>query len=139
MPTLTVSRTIGAPADVVWGILSDFADVSWIPVATDVQVAGEGPGMTRTIQGSAPTPVVERLDRIEPDRKTLAYEIENNPLPVSKFRAVATVSADTQAPCATVTWEVDYEPDGEDAAARGGIESIYGAMAGWLEEAARAR
>ena len=137
MATLTVSKHIAAPAEAVWAILADFADVGWIPGAGDVQVVGEGPGMRRTIRGSGATPVTETLIWVEPDRHALSYEIANSPLPVSRFQAVVTVATSNQNNAgSTATWDVEYEPIGDGANARGGIELIYDSMAGWLEHAA---
>jgi hypothetical protein len=135
MPKFTVRRQIAAPAEAVWAILADFGDVAWIPVAGEVQVEGTGPGMRRTIHGTGETPVIETLEWLRPEDKALAYEIENNPLPVGRFQAVATVS-DSTGPSSAVTWDIDYELLGDDETARGGIELIYDAMAGWLEDAA---
>jgi hypothetical protein len=135
MATMTVSKTMSASADEVWSILADFADVSWIPVAGEVTVEGEGPGMRRLIGGSGATPVAETLLWIKPEQKTLSYEIADNPLPVSRFVAVLTVTG-TDGKGSTATWDIDYEPAGDDAEARGAIETVYGMMADWLADAA---
>jgi hypothetical protein len=136
---MTVSKDIGAAPERVWDILADFADVSWIPGAGDVRVDGRGPGMRRLIGGSGSTPIAETLLWIEPDRRALAYEIVDNPLPVSRFSAVVTVSdSEAAGPGSTATWEIDYEPVGDDANVRGAIEAVYGMMAGWLADAAAA-
>lgn len=137
MATLTVRKHIAAPAEAVWAILADFANVGWIPVAGEVQIEGEGPGMRRIIHGGAGTPVIETLIWVEPEQNALSYEIANSPLPVSRFQAVVTVTRDDGGDLSsTATWDIDYEPIGDDAGARGGIELIYDTMAGWLADAA---
>ena len=137
MATLTVSKHIAAPPEAVWAILADFANVGWIPAAGDVQIEGEGPGMRRIIRGGGPTPVTETLIWVEPDRHALSYEIANSPLPVSRFRAVVTVTEGNRPNTgSTATWDIEYEPNGDDADTRRGIELIYDTMAGWLEQAA---
>lgn len=137
MATMTVSKRIAAPAEAVWAILADFASVGWIPVAGEVRVEGEGPGMRRIIGGSGGTPTVETLLWVKPEQNALSYEITDSPLSVSRFRAVVTVTNDGAADAgSTATWDIDYEPVGDDAAVRGGIELIYGTMAGWLADAA---
>lgn len=137
MAATTVSKRIAAPAEAVWAILADFASVDWIPVAGDVRVEGKGPGMRRIIGGSGGTPTVETLLWVKPERNALSYEITDSPLPVSRFRAVVTVTKDGAADAgSTATWDIDYEPVGEDADARDGIDLIYGTMAGWLADAA---
>lgn len=134
MSTMTVSKHIGAPAEKVWAILADFANVDWIPVAGEVSVEGDGPGMRRLIGGSGSTPVAETLLWIKPEQKALSYEIADNPLPVTRFVAVVTVTETEGA--STATWDVEYEPEGDDADTRGAIETVYGMMAGWLADAA---
>lgn len=135
MPTMTVSRDIGADTEAVWALLADFGNVSWIPVAAEVQVAGDGPGMRRIIPGTGDQPAVEKLEWIDHERHALAYEIEQSPLPVSRFVAVVTV---TDGDATNVTWQIEFEPRGDDESVREGIERIYTAMAGWLDDAASA-
>jgi hypothetical protein len=135
MATMTVKKRISAAADKVWAILADFADVSWIPITGEVHVEGDGPGMRRFIGGSGAAPVVETLLWIKPEQKSLSYEIADNPLPVSRFEAVVTVS-DAGGTASTVTWDVDYDPVGDESEARGAVELVYAMMADWLAESA---
>jgi hypothetical protein len=137
MPTLSVTKHIDAPAQVVWALLADFGDVGWIPIAGDVRVEGEGPGMRRTISGSGDNAVIETLSWIKPEQRVLAYGITNNPFPPTSFQSVATVNdAGIEGHGATVTWEVDYEPVDDDDGARAGLGMIYTLMAEWLQAAA---
>lgn len=134
MPTVTVTKRISADPQAIWSLLADFGNVKWIPVAGDVRVEGDGPGMRRYIGATGDSPVVERLVSIDHDARSLTYSIdENNPLPVSDYVSTVVVSGDTEA---TVSWTVNYEPTGPDEAARQDIDMIYGVMAGWLGEAA---
>jgi hypothetical protein len=138
MPTMIVTKQLTAPVDALWELLADFADVSWLPGQPDVRIDGEGPGMRRTISGSGGDPIIETLLWTRPQERALSYEIENNPLPVKRFRAVITVTpanGTDPSPGSALTWDVDYEPSGDDAAARHAIESVYGMMAGWLQDA----
>jgi hypothetical protein len=138
MATVTITKQLAAPAASVWALLSDFGNVDWIPTPGRVDVEGSGPGMRRIIRGSDGAAIVETLQWVAAECRELAYEIGNNPLPVSRFEAVVSVTdGEPGARTCTVTWRVDYDPTGDDAAARGGIEMIYTAMAGWLSEAAQ--
>jgi len=140
MPTLTVSRGIAARSATVWTILADFGKVDWIPGASGVQVEGDGPGMRRIIAGSGGTSIVETLISLKPEERALSYQITDNPLPVRRFVSTVTVSdANGSADESTVAWRIDYEPTGDDDAARGAIEGVYGMMAGWIEDYANAR
>ena len=142
MPTIIVSKQVTVSPDALWAVLADFGDVAWIPGAPAVEVDGDGAGMQRRIQGGDGQPIVETLLWIKPDDRALSYEITNNPLPVTKFVAVVTVTlangADPGAGAA-VTWNVEYESDGDDAAARDAIEGVYGMMADWLQDAATSK
>lgn len=142
MPTLIVSKQVTVSPDALWAVLADFGDVAWIPGSPVVDVDGDGPGMKRTIQGGSGQPVAETLLWIKPADRALSYEIANSPLPVTKFVAVVTVTlangADPGAG-ATITWNVEYEPDGDDTAARAAIEGVYGMMADWLQDAATSK
>ncbi|OBJ66302.1 SRPBCC family protein [Mycobacterium asiaticum] len=139
MPTMSVRKRLEAPAGTVWAILADFGKVEWIPGVGEVEVDGDGPGMCRRIGGSGATPVVETLLWVKPESRSLAYEITDNPLPVRKFVAVATVSEAVEdvSQRSTVAWEIDYEPDGDDSAAREAIDAVYGMMADWIDDYAR--
>ncbi|AKK29484.1 SRPBCC family protein [Mycobacterium sp. EPa45] len=142
MPQVTISKDVPANPHTLWGVLSNFADVGWIPVAGQVDVHGEGVGMRRAIHGNGATPVVETLTSIDHTRMQLGYSISDNPLPVSRFEALVTVGgSDTGG--STLTWLVDYDPSGsteaDAAAARDAIEAVYEMMAGWLADAASAK
>lgn len=136
MASITVSKDVAASAEAVWRLLADFADVRWIPVINDVEVEGDGPGMSRRIRGSADgDPTVETLLWARPEQRQISYRITNNPLPVSRFETVVSVIGSGADGC-RVEWDVDYEPSGDDASARESIESVYGMMADWLAAAA---
>lgn len=143
MPQIAISKGVDAPAAAVWTLLADFADVSWIPVAGQVDIDGAGVGMSRSIHGSGDVPVVETLTHLDEQRMELGYSIAQNPLPVLRFEALVEVRPGVDATTATVTWNVDYDPAGpsdDDAeAARQSIEAVYGMMAGWLADAAATR
>ncbi|QLL08899.1 SRPBCC family protein [Mycobacterium vicinigordonae] len=137
---MSVSKRLESSAASVWAVLADFGSVEWIPGLKEVQVEGRGPGMCRRIKGSGDTPIVETLLWIKPEARTLAYEITDNPLPVSRFVAVASVSESgigDPSGGSTVVWEIDYEPDGDDAVAREAIEAVYGMMADWIDDYTR--
>lgn len=95
--------------------------------------------MRRLIAASSEKPVIETLIWIKPERRALSYEITNNPMPVSRFIAVTTVSDAVDSPDeSTVAWEIEYEAIGDDASAREAIEGVYGLMAGWVQDYANA-
>ena len=138
MPDATVERDVAAPAAVVWGILSDFGDMSWVPAAGRVEVDGSGAGMRRHIHGSSGDPVVERLLSIDDAARTLAYTIdENNPLPVTRYEGTVTV-ADAGAG-SRLTWSASFDPSGDEAEAAAVVELMLGALTGWVADAAEGK
>lgn len=138
---MRVSKQLTASAATVWAILADFGSVEWIPGLGGVEVDGQGSGMCRRIHGSGSTPIVETLLWIKPEQRALAYEITDNPLPVSRFAAVVSVSesADDASDGSAVAWDIEYEPEGDDGAAREAIEAVYGMMADWIDDYAKSR
>ena len=158
MPRIAVVKGVDAPAGTVWGLLSDFADVSWIPVIEHVDVDGDGLGMTRTIHGSGDQPILETLTHRDDEQMELGYSITNSPFPVTRFEALVTVRPAADGTGADITWHVDYDPQDSDpqdsnpqdsdqqgsddtaaVSARESIEAVYGMMAGWLADAATQR
>lgn len=144
MPRIAVVKGVDAPAGTVWELLSDFADISWIPVIDDVEIDGEGLGMTRKINGSGDQPILETLTHRHDERMELGYSIAHSPFPVTRFEALVTVRPAASGSGADITWEVDYDPQNGDPqdsheAAREAIEAVYGMMAGWLADAAAQR
>ncbi len=143
MPRIVVVKGVEAPAVAAWELLADFADVSWIPVIGDVEIDGDGIGMTRRINASSDQPILETLTHLDEERMELGYSIAHNPLPVSRFEALVTVRPAAGGSGSDITWNVDYDPDGSDeaaaVAAREAIEAVYGMMAGWLADAATQR
>lgn len=136
MTSCSVTRNISADPDRVWQLLRDFGDVHWIPVISHVDVDGNGPGMRRFLSDGQSDPVVERLVALDDEARRLRYTIdENNPLPVSRYEADATVSPTADG--ASITWQVDFDA-ADDAEATAAIEMIYDVMAGWLADAANA-
>lgn len=91
MPHIAVSKEVGAPAWRIWELLADFADVSWIPVAGQVDIDGDGIGMRRSIHGTGDQPVVETLTHVDKRRRELGYTVAGSPLPVDRFEALVTV------------------------------------------------
>lgn len=145
MPRIAIVKEVDAPAAIVWALLADFGDVSWIPVAERVDVTGEGIGMSRSIYGGGDRPAVETLTLLDHDGMRLGYSIADVPLPVSRFAALVSVAPAAAAASrgAAITFDVDYDPLGPTEAdaetARQAVEAVYGMIAGWLVDAAAAR
>ena len=133
MTHMTVTKEVAANPAALWKVLADFGDISWIPMASDIKIEGDGPGMRRIIGASNDVPVIEQLEAIDPEQRSLTYQIvQGGPAPVSLWRSTATVGD------GSITWAVEYEPNEGATAAEiePVIDMIYGMMAGWLQDAA---
>lgn len=136
MPHIAVVKEVGAPAWRIWELLADFADVSWIPVAGQVDIDGDGVGMRRSIHGTGDQPVVETLTHVDNRRWEIGYTVAGSPLPVDRFEALVTVQEGEHPHDAVLAWHVDFDPQGPQEAAQEAIEAVYTMMAGWLADAA---
>ena len=61
MAQVSVTRELEQSVEQVWGLVSDFANVSWMPAGTECKLEGEGPGMIRRI-AAGDTTLDETLD-----------------------------------------------------------------------------
>ncbi|MCH2170134.1 SRPBCC family protein [Myxococcota bacterium] len=135
MAQATVSGEFSVSADVLWTLVRDFGNVSWMQGATSTDVEGEGPGMFRVFHvGDAP-PVRERLETVDEENRTITYTIpEGIPMPVKNYHSTMRVSGDSVA--SRLEWIGKCDPDGvTEAEAAATVEGMYQAMIGWIKEA----
>jgi len=125
MAEAKVVKKVGAPADAVWGQLSDFAGIKVGGPIEAVRYEGEGVGMVRylTMGGSD---VVERLDVHDSENRTFTYSIinEDAPLPFSNYSATVSITDDGDGTC-TVDWTGTFDAKGDEAAAINVATGIY--------------
>ncbi len=129
MVELTVVRNIGASVDAVWAVLDDYGNLSWIPGADNVEVIGEGVGMTRRLHmPGLDSPIDETLTAKDSAAKTFSYTIPKNAvIPFDDYNATVSVTGDTGS--ATVNWYCSFDrgdvPEGD---AKSMIEGSYTMM-----------
>lgn len=114
------------PADALWAVISDFADVSWVPGSPPLESEGEGIGMVRVIETPPLPKVREQLDAVDEAERTIRYRvIEGNPLPVDDYRAAMQV-VDLGDIRSRLVWSCTWEPKGvpEDKARRS-VDRMY--------------
>ena len=136
MIDVTVTRDIAADISKVWAILENFGDISWIPGADNVEVSGEGVGMTRHIIMPGTPPINETLESLDADKKTLSYSIPKNEIiPFDNYVAdvsLTTIDSDTT----HVNWHCTFDAgDMPEADARAAIEGNYAMIIDGLEAA----
>jgi hypothetical protein len=132
MSNAAVEREVAAPPAEVWAVLRDFGNIAWIPVAGQVDVEGDGPGMRRHIHGGGPgEPVVERLISLDDATRTIEYTIdENNPLPVTTY--VGRVSVNDCDGGSMIRWTAAFEPAGDENESAAVVGMMLDALTGWL-------
>ena len=136
MSDVTVTHDVAASVETTWAVLRDFGDIGWIPVAGQVDVEGDGPGMTRTIHGSGDNdPVIEQLTGLDDGARTITYAIDGkSPLPVQDYTGTVTISDGPDG--AIIRWSATFEPVGDEAEATAVVELMLTTLAGWLGDAA---
>lgn len=84
MSTIEVRGHVTASADAVWNLIGDFAGVArWNPFVAAAHIDGDGTGMTRVIEASSGTRIIERLVQRDADARRIRYAVEVAPGAVS--------------------------------------------------------
>ena len=102
----SVEKHIRIPVapDEVWRTVRDFGAIDeYVPPITDAVRSGEGIGATRTLTLADGGEVVEQLDALDDDARTLRYSIVEAPLPVKDYEGRLVVEAVDASTC-DVTW-----------------------------------
>jgi hypothetical protein len=118
-----VREEIAAPADTVWQLIRDFADISaWTPSPV-VRTEGEGVGMIRHIDSRAGY-VRERCEALDDEMMTFTYRLLESPWP---FENVVTVKLTKASPdTTTIEWFSTFETESEDVeGTRARIETAF--------------
>jgi hypothetical protein len=95
---------IPASPDEVWRTVRDFGAIDeYVPPITSATLSGEGVGAERTLTLADGGQVVERLDAVDDEGRTLRYSIVDGPLPVTDYDGRLSVEAVDASSC-EVTW-----------------------------------
>lgn len=134
MAHVLVKGEIEVPAERLWGLVADFADVGWMPGGERARTEGDGPGMVR-ILGMGATEIRERLESRDPATQTIVYTIPQGlPMPIRDYRATMTVRA-TGDRRSELLWACTFEPDGAtEAEATAQVDNLYQMMIGWIRD-----
>lgn len=145
MAEITTTENLAAPADAVWRLLADFGAIErWWPKdgavrIESVRIEGEGIGMVRHIQNAGvPQPVSERLDYIDPSKRTLVLSIiGERPPGITAYVAEGRVEALDGASCRMHYRALVTTEPGLEEAVRKGLLKTWSRMFRGLEAAAR--
>lgn len=114
MAKVSVTKRIGAPAERVWEMVSEWGGThKWIPGVGPVSVSGAGVGATRSADLDPATGfsgrITERLDAFDAVSKHFRYcTVGESPLPVRDYVAEFVVES-VDASHADVTWSSTWE------------------------------
>lgn len=103
---------IPAPADEVWRVVRDFGAIAeWTPPIADADVSGKGLDAKRTLTLADGGQVVEQLEALDEEARTLRYSIVESPLPIEHYEGFLSVRAVDASTC-EVTWASTFDVDG---------------------------
>ena len=121
MAKVSVTKTISAPAERVWALVSEWGGThKWIPGVGPVSVEGEGVGSVRSADLDPATgfsgSISERLLAFDDVSMSFQYAaIGESPLPVQDYVATMKVSPSGNGE-SSVTWSSTWEPLGRPEA-----------------------
>jgi hypothetical protein len=127
MSKVSMSTRLHASADQVWKVLRDFNGLPvFVAAIKKSTMEGSGVGAVRTLtfEGGGP-PVVEKLEKLDDQAKTLSYSIITSPLPVKDYFSTMEVM-DVGAGQCELKWYSTFEPkDAPEAEAVKVVEGVY--------------
>ena len=123
---ISLSATINAPADSIWKDISDFQGVGkYLAIVTGSQMEGSGVGAIRTLTLDNGATVVERLESLDEQSKSLIYSFVDSPMQVSGYVATMQIEDSGENQC-EITWSSVFELTGmSEAEARDLFEGAY--------------
>ena len=133
MAEIVVSGEINVPAERLWALLLDFGSVGWMQGVTQLEVQGEGEGMSRII-GEGDQAIVEVLESIDEGAQQIGYTItQNNPMPVSDYHARCK-AVDLGEGRSRLDWSCEFTPaEGTDEdSARAALQVMYDLLISWV-------
>ena len=109
MYEFTVEKTVDAPVEAMWALVSDFANLDWFDGAARVEKSGEGIGQLRRIyMPGSDDPVEEELLALDDDARCLEYAVHEGGVNIMRdYRVVATL-ADAGAGRCHARWQASF-------------------------------
>jgi hypothetical protein len=130
MVEVRVEAELGADADEVWTLISDFEGLivalsGQFGAPLEIEQKGTGVGAVRSITLGGQT-IVERLESFDDEARKYSYAILEGPFPVANYVASVALDAITERSC-RVAWTGRFEPTGgaSETAASAVIRDLY--------------
>lgn len=133
MMEITVGQDSDLSAEVVYELLADFGNTSWMNGVAKTEVEGDGVGMVRNIFTTPDAaPVREMLTERDDLKRKIAYTIpENNPMPVDNYSSCVVVT-EVGSGC-RIEWTGNFDAKGiSDEEAKQTLEGMYGVLIDWV-------
>ena len=132
MAKVSVSKTINAPGDKVWAMISEWGGThKWIPGVGPVSTDGEGVGATRSAELDPATgfagKITEALTAFDPEAKQFSYQIVGqSPIPIEDYVAEMSVLERGDSSC-EVTWQSTWRANGDlsEEELQSAFETLY--------------
>lgn len=147
---IVIVRDIAAPPEKTWALVQDFQDMSWHPaVAKTEGEGGSTPGATRILTLDNGGKIYEKLEKYDPEKRSLFYRIESvdvKVLPVTNYSSWLSVEAADGG--SVVTWKGafyrgypnnDPPPELNNEAAVNAVTNIYNSGLDNLKKLAEGR
>jgi len=133
--------TINGSADKIWEILSSFDKVeTYQSLSTKTELDGQGVGSQRTVTATMPDgstlKLIEKLDYLNDDEKTMKISIVDGPLPLNS--AVVTIKVGALEDNKTeLEFDSIFDPKpGAEEELKNGFQGVFQAAAQGLEKLA---
>jgi hypothetical protein len=123
---VSMTRTFDASADAVWKTISDFSIVDqYVKGITQSKTEGRGVGVIRRIKFREHAEVVERLEALDEEKKTLTYSVLRTPLPMEGYVATMKVE-DLGGDRCELVWESTFKTEiAQEVRIKKIIERLY--------------
>ena len=109
MYEFTVEKTVDAPVDAMWALVSDFANLDWFDGPARVEKIGEGIGQRRRIfMPGSDDPVEEELLALDNDSRRLEYVVHEGGMNIMRdYRVVASLADAGEGRC-SARWQASF-------------------------------
>ncbi|MFC1822717.1 SRPBCC family protein [Thermodesulfobacteriota bacterium] len=134
MVNISVEGEFEFSAEKLWGLISNFGEINWVPGLEKVELEGEGVGMVRHVYFPLLPKLEERLDAINYEKMIVDYSIPSvEYIKVKNYRARAQVIELDSEHCKVVWSCVSAEADGAtEAQATANTEALYKDFMTWI-------
>lgn len=134
MLEVTREETVMADPQTVWSLVSNFGGIAeWHPACSASSQETVGDEVRRTIVVGESARLIEKLESIDNDAKSISYSIIEGPLPVENYLSTLTVSA--QNGNSHLVWTGKFDAKGAaDDRAKQIVAGIYESGLGALKK-----